>query len=51
MGIQESPMNQLLKIHAEVCLMDHIHNGRTILYSHHTCRKLISAYLTVLGIF
>lgn len=50
-GIQESPMNQLLKIHAEVCLMDHIHNGRTILYSHHTCRKFISAYLTVLGIF
>lgn len=45
MGIQESPVNQLLKIYSEVYfLLD----GS---YSQHICRKFISAYLTVLGIF
>lgn len=45
MGIQESPVNQLLKIYSEVYfLLD----GP---YSHHICRKFTSAYLKVLGIF
>lgn len=51
MGIQESLVNQLLKIYSELCLMDHIQQPHYFLFTPHIHFCIFNSTWYFLGLF